>query len=111
LGRHTLRIGVFVRFGFDELESRKFIDKSRAKQQRTPHGVYYIQSSLASSDSIVCCYECIYMLTLAWGFRRCSFRLVGQCESLNSWNEWQNRLRASFYVSSPYISLIVIRSH
>ena len=25
-----------------------------------------------------------YILTLAWGFRRCSFRLVGQCESLYS---------------------------
>ena len=23
-----------------------------------------------------------YILTLAWGFRRCSFRLTGQCESL-----------------------------
>ena len=43
--------GVFVRFGFDELESRKFIDKSITKQQRTSHGVYYIQPSLASDDS------------------------------------------------------------
>lgn len=25
-----------------------------------------------------------YILTQAWGFRRCSFRLVGQCESLYS---------------------------
>ena len=25
-----------------------------------------------------------YILTLAWGFRRCSFRLVGQCENLYS---------------------------
>lgn len=24
-----------------------------------------------------------YILTLAWGFRRCSFRLVGQCEGLS----------------------------
>ena len=43
--------GVFRRFGFGELESRKFIDKSRTKQQRTPHEVYYIESSLASDDS------------------------------------------------------------
>ena len=42
--------GVFERFGFDELESRKFIDKSRTKQQRTPHEVYYIQLLLASDD-------------------------------------------------------------
>ena len=41
--------GVFVRFGFDELESRKFTDKSKTKQQRTPHEVYYIQSSLSSN--------------------------------------------------------------
>ena len=40
--------GVFERFGFDELESRKFIDKSRTKQQRTPHAVYYIPLLLAS---------------------------------------------------------------
>ena len=40
--------GVFERFGFDELESRKFIDKSRTKQQRTPHEVYYIQLLFAS---------------------------------------------------------------
>ena len=40
--------GVFERFGFDELESRKFIDKSRTKQRRTPHEVYCIQPSLAS---------------------------------------------------------------
>ena len=30
-------------------------------------------------------------LTLYW---RCSFRLVGQCESLNSWNEWQDWIHA-----------------
>ena len=41
--------GVFVRFGFDELESRKFIDKSRTKQQRTLHGVYYICSQCFQS--------------------------------------------------------------
>ncbi len=28
-----------------------------------------------------------FIYTLTWGFLRCSFRLVGQCESLNSWNE------------------------
>lgn len=47
VGVHMVK-GVFVRFGFDELESRKFIDKSRAKQQRTPCEVYYIQLSLTS---------------------------------------------------------------
>ena len=71
--------GVFVRFGFDELESRKFIDKSKTKQQRTPHEVYDMQLLLTSIKSGV-----VKRLTLVWGFRRCSFRLVGQCESLNS---------------------------
>lgn len=41
----------FVRFGFDELESRKFINKSRTKQQRTPHEVYYIRSHSLQSIS------------------------------------------------------------
>ena len=27
--------------------------------------------------------------TSSWGFRRCSFRLVGQCEGLRTWSEWQ----------------------
>ncbi len=48
-----------------------------------PHEVYYIQPSLASDDSVVRCLSAFYILTLAWGFRRCSFRLVGQCESLS----------------------------
>ena len=49
-----------------------------------PHEVYYIQPSLASDDSVVRCLSAFYILTLAWGFRRCSFRLVGQCKSLYS---------------------------
>ena len=40
-------------------ELRKFNCKSKTKQCRTPHEVYYILSSLASDDFIVCCYECI----------------------------------------------------
>ena len=34
-------------------ESRKFICKSKTKQQRTPHEVYYIQSSLSSDGFAV----------------------------------------------------------
>lgn len=33
--------------------------------------VYYIQPSLASDDSVVRCLSAFYILTLAWGFRRC----------------------------------------
>ena len=49
-GRADIHIGkgVFVRFCFDGLESRKFTDKSRTKQQRTSYVVYYIQPSLSS---------------------------------------------------------------
>ena len=39
-------------------ELRKFNCKSKTKQCRTPHEVYYIQPSLASDNSIVCCQEC-----------------------------------------------------
>lgn len=38
-------------------ELRKFNCKSKTKQCRTPHEVYYIQLSLASDDSIVRCQE------------------------------------------------------
>ena len=39
-------------------ELRKFNCKSKTKQCRTPHEVYYIQPLLASDNSIVCCQEC-----------------------------------------------------
>ena len=55
--------GVFVRFGFDELESRKFIDKSRAKQQRTPHEVYDVQPSLTSITLVVVVRVSLYTYT------------------------------------------------
>ena len=32
--------------------------------------------------------------TSAWGFQRCSFRQAGQCESPDTWNEWQDWLHA-----------------
>ena len=68
-------------------ELRKFNCKSKTKQCRTPHEVYYIQPSLASDNSIVCCQECfLYTYTgvgLSAVYQRCSFRLVGQCEGLS----------------------------
>lgn len=71
--------GVFVRFGFDELESRKFIDKSRAKQQRTPHEVYYIQPLLVSDDSIVHCQESFLYTYIGVGL---SALLVSTCRAM-----------------------------
>ena len=64
-------------------ELRKFNCKSKTKQCRTPHEVYYIQPSLASDNSLFVVKSAFYILTLAWGFRRCSFRLTGQCEGLS----------------------------
>ena len=40
-------------------ELRKFNCKSKTKQCRTPHEVYYILSSLAADDFVVRRYECI----------------------------------------------------
>lgn len=71
--------GVFERFGFDELESRKFIDKSRTKQQRTPHAVYYIPPLLASDDFRLLSRGCIY--TLTWGFCVARFDLSGNARA------------------------------
>jgi len=36
--------------------------------------------------------------TSSWGFRRCSFRLVGQCEGLRTWSEWQTGSTLFVYV-------------
>ena len=47
-----------------------------------------------------------YILTLAWGFRHCSFRQTGQCESLDKWNEQQTGSTFSFlYIHVKYFKL------
>ena len=71
--------GVFERFGFDELESRKFIDKSITKQQRTSHGVYYIQPSLASIVLLVVAKECYLYIYTNVGL---SALLVSTCRAM-----------------------------
>src|SRR3712207_3223884 len=53
--------GVFVRFSFDELESRKFNDKSKTKQQRTLYVMYYIYSTRWYQSIFDCCHECYYI--------------------------------------------------
>ena len=45
-----------------------------------------------------------YILTLAWGFRRCSFRLVGQCESLYSVERVTEQAPRLFVCISEWIS-------
>ena len=47
-----------------------------------------------------------YILTHTWGFRRCSFRQIGRCQSLYTWNEWQNWLRAFFVCITIFINLL-----
>ena len=89
--------GVFVRFGFDAIRISQIQRQVKTKQQRTPHEVYYIQPSLASNDLPFVVMSAFYILTLAWGFQRCSFRLVGQCESLYS-VERVTRLAPRFFM-------------
>ena len=59
-------------------ELRKFNCKSKTKQCRTPHEVYYIQPSLASDNSIVCCQKCfLYTYTgvgLSALYQRCTLK-------------------------------------
>ena len=53
------------------------------KATGTPHGMYCIQPSLASDIfSPIANRGRIIYLHHTWGFRRCSFRLAGQCEGL-----------------------------
>ncbi len=40
-----------------------------------------------------------YIHTSAWGFRRCSFRLDGQCEGLLAWDERQVQFPRFFVVN------------
>jgi len=69
-------------------ELRKFNCKSKTKQCRTPHEVYYIQLSLASDDSIVRCQEdFLYILHWRGTFDVARFDLQGNAKAYRSWNE------------------------
>ena len=74
--------GVFVRFGFGDRRTSQIHRQVKNKATRTSHVVYYIPQWLRMlMRSLVGRVD--YILTLAWGFRRCSFQLVGQCEGLS----------------------------
>ncbi len=60
---------------------------SKTKQRERPLEVYYVMT--ITIDGII-----IY--TSAWGFQRCSFRQIGRCESLNTWNG--HRTGSTFFV-------------
>ena len=69
------------------------------------HSLYCILS--------VRCKRANYIQTSAWGFRRCSFRLTGQCESLYSVErvtDWLHALNLKYSLSfwlSNYVSTIL----
>ena len=85
-------------------ELRKFNCKSKTKQCRTPHEVYYIQPSLASDNSIVCCQECFLYTYTGVGLLRCSFRLTGQCEGLSIVERVTEQAPRFFVCISEWIS-------
>ena len=61
-------------------ESRKFKQLVKNKATGTPQGCF-----ICTARSVPYCIireRVDYIQTSAWGFRRCSFRLTGQCESL-----------------------------
>jgi len=62
-------------------ESRKFKLLVKNKATGTPHGMYIYNPYWLLSVEQKSIGYIIY--SSAWGFRRCSFRLTGQCESLS----------------------------
>ena len=73
------------------------------KATGTPHGVYCIQPSLAS-DVFMFVVDGGWTIYLhhTWGFRRCSFRQLGRCQSLYT-VERVTGLAPRFYVYIPTI--------
>ena len=63
-------------------ELRKLICQSRTKQQGTSHGCIVYSPHWLRTIPLFVVKSAFYILTLAWGFRRCSFRLTGQCEGI-----------------------------
>ena len=87
VGQTYIHKGVTVRFGFDLLELRKLYGLSKTKQRERLMGcIVYSPHWLRTVIPLVV-RRVNYILTLTWGFWRCSFRQSGQCEGLNKWNE------------------------
>ena len=85
--KHNIYIhkGVTVRFGFDGRRTSQTHRQVKNKATGTSHGVYYILYALID---LLCVFHSearggYYIFTSTWGFQRCSFRLVGQCEGLS----------------------------
>ena len=60
---------------------------SKTKQRERPLGCITLCPSFIGGTIIY---------TSSWGFQRCSFRQIGRCESLNTWNE--HRTGSTFFV-------------
>ena len=75
--------GVTVRFGFDSVRIWQFEQKlSKTKQrERLMRCIIYSPHWLRTIMSFVV-KRVFYIHTQAWGFRRCSFRQLGRCQSL-----------------------------
>lgn len=96
-GVTTIHIeGVTVRFSFDVLELRKLSTSSQKQSNGTPYGMCFTQPSLVLGRWLSEDFKGMMIDASAWGFQRCSFRLEGQCEGLNTWNGWQTG--STFYV-------------
>lgn len=68
----------FVRFSFDELESRKFIDKSRTKhKERLMRCIIYVL--IVFSRFFDCCHECLLYIYIGVGL---SALLVSTCRAM-----------------------------
>ena len=49
-----------------------------------------------------------FIYTFTWGFQHCSFRQLGQCEGLNTWNEQQTGSTFPFFV---YLRNIILTAN
>ena len=63
-------------------------DQEQSNGNTLPHGVYYIQSSLASDDAIVRCQECVLYIYTGVGLSALSrFDNLDDARAFTAWNE------------------------
>ena len=105
---------VSVRFGFDDIGIWKIqtISQEQSNKER-PWDVYIHSLSALGRPSVLLAgshrWRWQIYITSAWGFRRCSFRLIGQFRSLYIVERVLNGSTFLFCVVS--ISLILIGTH
>ena len=82
MGTYIYIKGVTERFGFDAIRISQIHRLVKNKATGTPQGCFICKLSVCLVRKAH--RRADYIQTSAWGFRRCSFRLTGQCESLYS---------------------------